>query len=68
MIVYFCSGATPELNGDYQLLGEYLGYPYYRQDLPGPGYVLYRGHVISAEMDAWVIGSILGSNEGLMSV
>ncbi|OII77045.1 hypothetical protein cand_023880 [Cryptosporidium andersoni] len=63
------SGAPEDINGDYYHLGDYLGFPFFRQrrnkKRNHPGYVLYRGTVISKSKDLWVIGTTLGSIHGI---
>lgn len=63
------SGGTDDINGDYFHLGEYLGFPFFRQKRNKkknrPGYVLYRGIVINKSKDTWVIGTTLGSIHGI---
>ncbi|KAJ1612355.1 putative transmembrane domain-containing protein [Cryptosporidium canis] len=63
------NGGTDDINGDYFHLGEYLGFPFFRQRRnkrkSRPGYVLYRGFVINKLKDAWVIGTTLGSIHGI---
>ncbi|KAL3126528.1 putative transmembrane domain-containing [Cryptosporidium hominis] len=63
------NGGTDDINGDYFHLGEYLGFPFFRQKRNKkknhPGYVLYRGIVINKSKDTWVIGTTLGSIHGI---
>ncbi|KAK6590227.1 hypothetical protein RS030_172690 [Cryptosporidium xiaoi] len=63
------SGGPEDINGDYLHIGEYLGFPFFRQKRnrkkSHPGYVLFRGIVVSKSKDTWVIGSTLGSINGI---
>ncbi|KAH8740720.1 membrane associated protein [Cryptosporidium ryanae] len=63
------SGGPEDVNGDYLHIGEYLGFPFFRQKRNKkknhPGYVLFRGIVVSRSKDTWVIGSTLGSINGI---
>ncbi|KAF7458411.1 membrane associated protein, transmembrane domain near C-terminus [Cryptosporidium felis] len=63
------NGGPEDLNGDYFYLGEYLGFPFFRQKRnkkrSHPGYVMYRGTSITRTKDTWVIGTTLGSIHGI---
>jgi len=64
-------GNGPEnLNGRYCLVGEYLAYPFYRQDRSisgSAGFVMYRGRVVASDKETWVISALLGNIGGLLA-